>query len=343
MDMFSSLLSQPSGKRVGPELLEMLGRKASDMYQQQGMPLNQAIAQLAAEHPELGNEHIKRVVEFANTLTFQELFSKSEDKNVHFDVADPGVVLRDLKDGGSPNHDGKTMSSGMGDYHSAPAQGTDSDLGPLRDLFASGSSPSQDVGDAEQVKTAAAYAGGMDHNEHANPIENVYDTHLRLQATHRQIAEAHDHFDELRKQAHEDLFQIVKKEALDPDGAGLKAVGAVLEKIATKDDVLAILTPMVVKLARDLRDRPRLWAGMEKKAGKVVNLSHPLVRAWAGLEKAAYEQARSAAALREVEDGLMQTTKFLKQAGALTTGVKNKVGVRGKVPEGVRQRFSRSR
>ncbi len=343
MDMFQSLLSQPSGKRVGPELLEMLGRKASEMFQKKGVPLNRAVAQLAGEHPELGNEHIKRIVEFANTVTFQEMFQASEDKNIHFDVADPGVVLRDLKDGGSPAHDGKTMQGGMGDYKSPPEQDSHDGLGELGELFASGSNPDQNPTDAEQVKTASAYAGGLDQNYHANPVEDVYDTHLRLRVSQKELAAAHDHFDDLVKQAKADLFQAVKHEALSPDGCGLGAVAGALEKLASKDSVLAVLTPMVVKLAEDYASRPRLFAGMEKRAGKVLNPDHPLVRAWCGLEKAAYEQARTANALIEVENNLLDTIKFLKQAGELTTKVKEKMSPPGRVPEGVRQRFSRSR
>ena len=111
---------------VGAEVLEMLGRKAADRFMHEGTPLNDAIRDLISEHPELGNEHVKRVVEFANNVAFQELFSKSDDKNVHFDVADPGAVIRDLKDGGSPAHDGKVMDSKSKDYMSPPRSEKDS-------------------------------------------------------------------------------------------------------------------------------------------------------------------------------------------------------------------------
>jgi len=117
MDPFEQLLTSSPAQTVPPELLETIGHRSVRMFLDRGVPLNQAIVDMVAEHPELNNEHIKRVVEFANNSAFQELFQKSEDKNVHFDVADPGVVLRDTKDGGSPAHDGKVMSS---DYHRSP-------------------------------------------------------------------------------------------------------------------------------------------------------------------------------------------------------------------------------
>ena len=53
------------------------------------------------------------IAEFANNETFHRLFQSSDDKNVHFDIVEPGNVIRDLKDGGSPSHDGKALNSGM--------------------------------------------------------------------------------------------------------------------------------------------------------------------------------------------------------------------------------------
>src|SRR3954463_14072601 len=100
--MFENLLTQPSTPQVSPELLETLGRSASRMFLQQKVPLNDAVRQLVAEHPGLGDEHLRRIVEFANNTTFQEMFQGGTDKNVHFPVADPGVIVRDVKDGGSP-------------------------------------------------------------------------------------------------------------------------------------------------------------------------------------------------------------------------------------------------
>lgn len=125
MNAFEQFLMADSPQSgVSAEVLEMLGRKAAMKFLGEQVPLTQAVSDLVSEHPELGNEHIKRVVEFANNVAFQELFSKSEDKNVHFDVADPGEVIRDLKDGGSPAHDGKTLDRSK-DYSGPPTMEKD--------------------------------------------------------------------------------------------------------------------------------------------------------------------------------------------------------------------------
>jgi len=337
MDMFESLLTQSSGKNVGPELLEMLGRKASTMFQQKGVPLNQAVKQVTSDHPELGNEHIKRVVEFANTVTFQEMFQREPDKNVHFEVADPGVVLRDLKDGGSPAHDGKTLQGGMGDYKTSPKleheAGGDREL---EQLFSTRPSSSEHT--TEQSEKVASVES--DPGFHADPVDDVYDNHLRLQVARNELAGSHEKFDLLVKEARENLFHVVQDECLSSDGAGLGGVLFVLEKMASKEVITDTLSPIIEKMASDPRSCPRLEAGLEKAAGKVVNLQHPLVVAWSGLEKAAEEQVRTAEALKEIDASLAETSKFLKTASRPIT---NKIrGMVGRI-SATRQRFVKGR
>ncbi len=331
MDMFADLLTSSSRPRVSAETLEMLGRKASQLFQRQGIPLNDAVRQVAANMPELGNEHIKRIVEFANTVTFQEQFQNSTDKNVHFEVADPGVVLRDLKDGGSPAHDGKTMQGGMGDYLSPPSQGSDNSL----DSELAGMFGQEQGSQAEHVKLASV---GLAEQLHSNPIEDVYDTHVRLQAAREKVAEAHESLDLLVKQAKAELYDLVKQEVVDPEGAGLGGVISVFDKVASRELAVALLEPMVDQLASERID---LNASLEKRAGLVVNPEHPLVQAIAGIAKLAHEHQVSAVALQQLDDHLQETSAFLKNAGALTTGVKKAIGGTGKVPNALRQRFSR--
>jgi hypothetical protein len=78
--------------------LESLGKEASNLYLSGGVSLNDAVIKLASQHPSISPHQVKRVVEFANTETFQRLFEKQAgDKNVDFDVADPGAILKSLE------------------------------------------------------------------------------------------------------------------------------------------------------------------------------------------------------------------------------------------------------
>jgi hypothetical protein len=309
------------------------------MFRSQGVPLNEAIKQLAAQHPELNNEHVKRVVEFANNVTFQAEFQQNTDKNVNFPIADPGVILRDLKDGGSPAFDGKTLDTGMGDYKMAPqgnagANGADQQLNALFQ-------PEAQPGAQDGVKMASLRA--TDHSGHANPIEDVYDEQVRLQAAREKVAEAHETFDQMLTQAREDLYLAVKGEVIDADGAGLGGAIGALEKLAGEEMTASLMEPIIIRLVHEgINDLPR---SLEKRAGAYMNPEHPLAQAWAGMVRAAEEQVKSAEALDQLDAAIEKCAEFIsKSAGAVTTAVRKATGVgHGKVPTALRQRFSKAR
>lgn len=328
MGPFDELLTQNSGSQVAPETLEMLGRQASQMFQTKGVPLNQAVSQVLSSHPELKNEHIKRIVEFANTVTFQEMFQNSTDKNVHFDVADPGVILRDLKDGGSPGHEG-TLS----DYQQRPAptsQGNELDTALMQQFTGSSTSP-------DQIKTASE----RNQELHANPLEDAWDAQIRLQATRDKLAESHEQMDIMLKAAQEDFYQQVRLQVADDQGSGLGGVIGALSKIAEEDIVEALLTPVAKRLVKEGFSKEHLDTSMKKTAGAVPNLEHPLFASADAIVKLASEILACDSAITDVDAMLVDTNRLFKNAGALTTGVKKAIGNAGHVPAGVRQRFPR--
>lgn len=377
MDPFSQLLTQSSGSNVAPETLEMLARQASQMFQGQGIPLNDAIKQVTANHPELGNEHINRIVEFANTVTFQQMFQGSEDKNVHFDVADPGVILRDLKDGGSPAHDGKTLNS---EYGQQPQQAPNSALDQAFDAQFLGGEKNANLKNLGQFahkakKTgkqmagiaaagASAYAGArgakrlidgktktaseireeiaVNHELHANPVDDAFDTYTRLTATREKLAESHETMHSLLKQAQAEFYAEVKSQVLDPDGAGLGGVLAVLEKVAEEDMVEALMTPVTQQLVRDGIRSDELNRSLTKTAGVVVNMEHPIIVQADAIVKIAGEIVRCSKAIDDTDEMITKVAAVFKQAGSLTSGVRDAVDHKGLLPAGIRQRFPRS-
>lgn len=335
MGPFDQLLTQSSGSNVPPETLEMLGRQASQLFQSQGVPLNQALAQVLSDHPELGNEHIKRIVEFANTVTFQEMFQNSQDKNVHFDVGDPGVVLRDLKDGGSSAHSGKPLNS---DYLSPPKSSNTADLDAALMQQFTGSHPSPS--DSESVKVASV--SEVDHERHANPIEDAYDAMIRLQATREKLAESYETLDLTMKRAQEDFYQQVRLQVGDENGSGLGGVLTALEKIASQDLVETVMSPVVERLVHEGYNQQHLMQSMQKLAGVVPNLHHPLFASFDAIVKMAGELVNCDQAIYDVDKMLADIqVPFKKIAGNLTTGIKNSIGPKGAVPAGIRQRFPR--
>lgn len=331
MDPFSQdVLSQPAGSRVEPETLEMLGRKASQMFQQTGTPLNDAIRELVSQHPELGNEHVKRVVEFANTVTFQQMFQNGGDKNVHFEVADPGVIMRDLKDGGSPAFSGQTMHE---DYKTSPKQsGTPgSESGLDQYLWPQG----VDDGAGGSLKAASANLGGT--------LDELHDTRLQLQGAIEKLSESYEVAGEDLDSAKERLYGAIKQEVVGQEGSGLGGVVGALTKVASEDMVATILPGMVGRLREEGYQPQMLEASLEKRAGAFINPEHPLVSSFQEIIKLATQMATIDGAITEANTELQAVkAEIQKVAGPLTSGVRDAINAPGKVSPALRQRFPRT-
>lgn len=78
---------------VGPEELITMGKRASRMHLDYDVPLTEAVIKIASEQPGLTKDHLQRVVENANLLTFESMFKVASDKNITFDLADPEDVV----------------------------------------------------------------------------------------------------------------------------------------------------------------------------------------------------------------------------------------------------------
>lgn len=78
------------------QTLASLGKQASNMFIEQGVPLNDAIIKIASTRPDMTKEHVQRVIENANLITFEDMFKSSSDKHVTFSLAEPEVIHEEL-------------------------------------------------------------------------------------------------------------------------------------------------------------------------------------------------------------------------------------------------------
>lgn len=76
---------------------EMWGRQVATDYLENNTPMNDSIIKIARDN-QLNHEHVRRVVEEANNLTYLKKFGaeKTEDKYIEFDVADARVIAKVL-------------------------------------------------------------------------------------------------------------------------------------------------------------------------------------------------------------------------------------------------------
>lgn len=76
--------------------LSVLGKEASNMFLEHGVPLNDAIVKIASKRPDMTKEHVQRVIENANLITFEDMFKGASNKHITFDLADPNVIHGEL-------------------------------------------------------------------------------------------------------------------------------------------------------------------------------------------------------------------------------------------------------
>jgi hypothetical protein len=315
MDFEQQLLTSSQGPQVAPELLELLGTNAATAFVENGTPLSDAVKQQIASHQGLNNEHVKRVVEFANNRAFRDMFERSQDKNVHFPVADPGDVIRSLRDGSSPANAGQTMG-GSFDYKSNPAGKTEHNAfadpeSALQSLFTQ-NDHSGIRGQGDAIEKVASYEG------HANPIDDVYDQYVKLRAMQDNLRNTHESLDLLVKEAGEHLYQEVKREVLSEGGLGMPGAVSLLQKLGHDP---SLIQSALGAVAHSLQTRdgiaPERQATHEHQVKtaslRLPNGQHPIHMAFCGLVKVAQDKVTAEAALADVTLGLERTSRFLHE------------------------------
>lgn len=121
-DLPFSIETKNTYASLSPADLQSLGKRACVAYLGSGISLNDAIVKIAREYPSISSHQVQRVIEYANQETFAKLFADNEkyasDKNIEFDVADPGYILLELNNGARPS----VMTAPPDEYSSSPVK-----------------------------------------------------------------------------------------------------------------------------------------------------------------------------------------------------------------------------
>lgn len=88
--------------------LAEIGKRASDLFLKHEVPLVDAIVKVASKLPDFTDEHVKRVIENANLVTFEEMFKSSDSKHITFDLAEFNDVKEKMQ---TEMHGGKEPTS----------------------------------------------------------------------------------------------------------------------------------------------------------------------------------------------------------------------------------------
>ncbi len=233
------------------------------------------------------------------------------------------MIIRDLRDGGSPAHSGKVLHNKQ-DYFRPPISEKDSDGSGDSALPHDGMTnmlTSQDVsgefGQGEPIQKVASAGLDPSWEGSANPVNDVYAEHLRLERSRDEISAAHEAADLMYKRAKVDFHRAVKNEVLSEDGAGLSGVVAAVQKIASSvPAVRHELASAVESLISNGVSSTLLEQQNAKVASaRLLNMDHPLAVSLSGLVKCAQEKMITGQAVEDLEKALEKTHDFLKTAG----------------------------
>lgn len=101
-----STLADHSHNGIDPSQLQCLGKKASAIHLEQGVPLSSAVVSVLSDQDGLNRDHVQRVVEFANNCTFDRMFKLANGGHKVFNIeggpADTSDVMNDLNNAPNP-------------------------------------------------------------------------------------------------------------------------------------------------------------------------------------------------------------------------------------------------
>ena len=261
------------GSGVDPAILEMLGKKAANLYLDRGVKLTDAVVKVASAETAAGQqfttEHLRRITEFANTSTNQALFEKEADKTFAFPLANPEAVIQSLRDGA---------------VNKIPVPSS-------RDAVESAMPKMASVGDyfpgSESVRFEDFFGtpSGEEYPQ-LNPTAKLAALSDRLQGVEEEILSKKTGVEILSDNVREEIFQHIKQASLY--GLTLGDIYGALRQVAENEKTAqALCTEAHERLGGEVHYQ--LQDQAEKTASGIINDAHPLVKAFQSFEKLSHQ------------------------------------------------------
>lgn len=264
-DLSGILANDRRHANLSPERLEMMGKEAANRLLNDGLPLNEGIAKLAAEHNDITQQQVMRVCEFANTAVYLAQHDQSKTAGAassypQFDLADPNRIIQNLSDGA----------------RSTVVTPTDIEYSRLPRKFEKTSSAQSDdlLAGMFGVKTASAEPTFTTDTA----LHELLTSKDMLVGLQDHLAFHRDSFSSAQSDAEEGYYVGVKNHLLE-GGSFADVVNAAESTGIGAEKVAAVLGPVIERLMSEkVASAERLSAGLrnlEKVAHRAVNPSHP--------------------------------------------------------------------
>jgi hypothetical protein len=299
----TALLQQANARSISGEDLEVFGKEAASRYTGgRSQTLNEAVVE-TVKHAGLSPEHVKRVVEFANTNAFLHEFRKEGDhKVVEFQggPANYSDILKDLNDGGG----GTVFDAGSSDYEGPP---------PALAKTAAANEDRLGVGD---VKLASAF--GIDEKPipYAEPLQDSLELKEKLASLYEGVSSSLSSLETHYIDVCDHLYGEVKEAALS--GTTLSQIVAAWSTV--NDDPVFIkaafqqMTPRLLQ-GEVFASKEAIGESLIKMANVgIVNPKHPLVETYGEFCETLSKLAGARQVQQETLQSLDQISTFLKAA-----------------------------
>ena len=305
-DDLSTLLSDGHRyAKISPEMLEVFGKQAANMYLDDGVALNEAVVKVASAHDDISPEQVKRIVEFANTATYLALHDKNKTSGAktsypQFALADPGRVIQDMSDGARP-----TVITPVDREYG---------LQPEKEKISSVDDP-REAALAEMFGVTKEKTAEIDFSKQT-AIDEVFAAKDMLVGLRDNLCHSAEQFDLMQKEAEAEFYDRAKRGYLAGGSVGdiFKAVEATG---AGQDTINEVLLPVVTGFMKEKVSTAEKMKGelqgLEKLAHRIVDPFHPMVKAAGTIISCGIEKEKIAAGLEQVDAELERISVFIKE------------------------------
>jgi hypothetical protein len=288
---FGDILTEGRSRNISPEILKELSKTAARRYIKDKVPLNESIMKIAQEEQALNPEHIKRIVEMANTDVYLHLHGNEEDKNVFFDIADPSTILEEL---GSVE---KKAEYDLSDYKISPKK-------------------------SNQIKTAAVnnlqdeLVGVTQFIRHQDPKNDLLDLKEKLTSAQGQLLSERENTAVKMKIAFDNLYKSIKSELtngqLTSDDDIKPSFSNIAQVMSTVSNDLSILEPIASNLMKEkIASFEDLNSSFKKIAGVIINPENSVVHYFNEYTKLASYNKELTGAIKIANENIVEVNSLL--------------------------------
>jgi len=297
----NSLSSEGKYASVTPEMLEMMGKQAANIFIEKGISLNESISKLAAAHDDINQEQIMRVCEFANTAVYlakHDMAKTAGESSSYpeFDLADPNRVTQELADGTKSTVTTKVDA----DYSKLPTK--------MKTSSASAEAAFEDL-------FTAKTAEDLDHTKDT-ALTEIMSAKDQLVGLRDHLSSSGEQFDMVFKEASAEFYELSKRHMMD--GGTLPDIVKIAQATGgSEDEVGAVIAPVIKLLVQEkvvtASAMKIQMKSLVKVAHRTINPEHPMMKAAGAIVESSREIEKIAFGLDGVELGLKQVNAFIKE------------------------------